>query len=141
MEGFCHMQAKTRLELLKRLQKRASQEQGFTLIELMIVVAIVGLLGAVALPQFLGARSAANAGAKIGEIVGRAKECAVYVASGGVGNQPGTQCATNQTAAYSASWSPSVAGLNCLTTTSGNTGTSRATITVQTTGAMSCAFN
>ena len=51
---------------------------GFTLVELMIVVAIIGLLSAVALPQFLGARSRADARAKIGEIVGLSKECAVF---------------------------------------------------------------
>lgn len=51
---------------------------GFTLVELMIVVAIIGLLSAVALPQFLGARSRADARAKIGEVVGLAKECAVF---------------------------------------------------------------
>ena len=57
---------------------------GFTLVELMIVVAIIGLLSAVALPQFLGARSRADARAKIGEVVGLAKECAVFNAEADV---------------------------------------------------------
>jgi type IV pilus assembly protein PilA len=50
----------------------------FTLVELMIVVAIIGLLSAVALPQFLNARDRADAKSKIGETVGLAKECAVF---------------------------------------------------------------
>lgn len=50
----------------------------FTLVELMIVVAIIGLLSAVALPQFLNARSRADAKSKVGEAVGLAKECAVF---------------------------------------------------------------
>jgi len=53
-------------------------------VELMIVVAIIGLLSAVALPQFLGARSRADARAKIGEVVGLAKECAVFNAEADV---------------------------------------------------------
>ena len=57
---------------------------GFTLVELMIVVAIIGLLSAVALPQFLGARSRADARAKISEVVGLAKECAVFNAEADV---------------------------------------------------------
>ena len=57
---------------------------GFTLVELMIVVAIIGLLSAVALPQFLGARDRADARAKIGEVVGLAKECAVFNAEADV---------------------------------------------------------
>jgi type IV pilus assembly protein PilA len=42
------------------MQRRRPDEHGFTLIELMIVVLIIGILIAVALPTFLGARSRAQ---------------------------------------------------------------------------------
>jgi len=75
------MNAKTQLELLSQLRKRQGLiKQGFTLVELMIVVAIIGLLSAVALPQFLNARNRADSKAKIGELVGLAKECATFQA-------------------------------------------------------------
>jgi type IV pilus assembly protein PilA len=53
-------------------------QPAFTLVELLIVVAIIGLLAAVALPQFLTARDRADAKAKVGELVGLAKEWATF---------------------------------------------------------------
>ena len=73
------MNSSIQLQLLQQLRKRQSLvKQGFTLVELMIVVAIIGLLSAVALPQFLNTRDRADAKAKVGELVGLSKECGTF---------------------------------------------------------------
>ncbi|KAF0653335.1 prepilin-type N-terminal cleavage/methylation domain-containing protein [Cyanobium sp. Copco_Reservoir_LC18] len=88
--------------------------------ELMIVAAIVGILSAVALPQYLRARAVAEASSSILETVAFAEQCAVAHKSGlhTIVDPPGGPARNcNGTSARqinSRSWSGDASGVLCL---------------------------
>jgi len=147
---------RARWVLLRRISARRSRPEsvqlgnsgisGFTLIELMIVVAIVGIISAVALPQYRRTVAMAEASSRVLETIAFGEQCALAHKSGlhAMVAQPSggaTQfCNGASTRQFdSRRWSGDATGVLCMGSPAA-TSHRQARLLVTVTGGVTCTF-
>ena len=92
------------------LQKLRKDSQGFTLIELMIVIAIIGILAAIAIPNFIAYRNKAFCSAAEADANAIASAIADYFSVPARVNPPASNPTTAPTAGLGLALSPNNTG-------------------------------
>jgi len=118
--------------------RRRDDEQGFTLIELMVVVLIIAILIAIAIPTFLGARQRAQDRAAQSDLRnGLTAEKTVYT-----DNQAYDATTANMKAIESSlNWNGAISTRPALTVTTGTTVTTNDTVCLSETSKSGTVFN
>jgi prepilin-type N-terminal cleavage/methylation domain-containing protein len=137
-------------------RKQQFSPDGFTLIELMVTVAVIAILGAVVVPRLLEARNGALISTMVNRGLAYANECTMITASG-IGERPATGSVDDlrggvtitegclsktqdNGATLEVTWGSARAeSVPCLNTRSSLT-SRKALITVSTKGEISCTF-